>query len=90
MTEIILSAAAGNLSIVDGMPGAVVVAGETAGTAAVMVPDGEAVSKRDVTGRTGLSAFTTMDAELHINVKLLVSHHLTIEIATDNIAHYPG
>ena len=43
MAEVVLSAAAGNLAVVDGVLRAVVVAGETAGAAAVMVPDREAV-----------------------------------------------
>ena len=43
MAEVVLSAAAGNLAVVDGVLRGVVVAGEAAGAAAVVVPDGEAV-----------------------------------------------
>ena len=67
----------------------VMVAGQTAGAAAVVVPDGEAVGQRDVTCGTDSHTFATMDAGLAVDGELLVGDHLTVEIAADNMAHHP-
>ena len=90
MTEIILSTATGNLAEVDGMLRAVVVTRQAAGAATIVVPGGESVGQRDVARGTHLLALAAMDAGFRVDGELLVGHHLTVEIAADNMAHYPG
>lgn len=89
MTEIILSTAAGNLAVIDGVLRAMVIASQTAGAATVMVPYGEAVGQRNVARGTHLLALATMDASLAVDIELPVRHHLTVEIATHHMAHHP-
>ena len=89
MSEVILSAAAGNLAEVNGVLRTVVVASQTAGAAAVVMPNGEAIGQRDVARGTHLLALPAMDTDLAVDGELLVRHHLTIEIAAHHMAHHP-
>ena len=89
MTEKILATTAGNLPIVDGMFGAVVVAGQTAGAAAIVPPRGKGILHHKVARRTCLLTFSTMDADFGVDREFLVGHHEPIKITSDDVAHCP-
>jgi len=89
VSEIILSATAGNVSVVDGMLRTVMVASQTASTIAVMVPDGEAIGQRNVARGAHLLALPTMDAGRSVDDELLVGDHAAVEIAAHYMAHHP-
>ena len=83
INKVILSAFAGNGTIVDGMDGTIVVTGKTAGTLTVVEPLGRGAL--DIINRTDLRALATLDTDIGIDHKLLVSNHPLVEIATDDI-----
>ena len=89
MTEIILTAAAGDVAEVDGVLRTMVVAGQAAGAATVVVPNRETVGQRDVARGAHLLAPATMDASLAVDGELLVGHHAAVEITADDMTHHP-
>ena len=89
MSEIVLPAFARNLSVIDGVNGAVMIAAETTGTASVMFPLGKAV-KRDIADRTILGTTSTVDANIAVHSKFLVRYHKAVEVSTNDVAESPG
>lgn len=89
MPEVVLSALARNLSVVDGMYGAVVITAEATGAVPVMPPVGNGV-KLDVAHGALLGATAAVDADIAIDSELLVCYHETVEISTDDMAERPG
>ena len=83
MAKEVLPSGAGDAAIVDGVGGAVVVAGEATGTAAIVEPGRRGAS--DVIHRTDLSAFATLDAAVRINLELAVCDHATVEIGSQHV-----
>ena len=83
INKVILSAFAGNGTIVDGVDGTMVVTGKTAGTLTVVEPLGRGAL--DIIDRTDLRTLATLDTDIGIDHKLLVSNHPLVEIATDDI-----
>jgi hypothetical protein len=81
--EIILPSGTGDASIVDSMGGAVMIAGETTGTTAIMEPGRRCA--RDVVDRTDLSTFATSDAGIGINHELAISNHVLVEVCPQHI-----
>ena len=79
----ILSAFASDGTIVDGMDGTIVVTGKTTGTLTVVEPLGRGAL--DIIDRTDLRTLATLDTDIGIDHKLLVSNHPLVEIATDDI-----
>lgn len=82
MTEVILSALASDLSVIDGMDRTMMVAAEATCATAVMPPLWN-VFKPDVNYRTLLGATATVNTHIAVNGELLVSYHKTVEIGTD-------
>ena len=89
MPEEILSALARNLSVVDGMYGAVMITAETTGAALVMLPVGNSV-KLDVAHGALLGATSAVYAYIAIDSELLVCYHEAVEVSTDDMAERPG
>ena len=83
MTKVILPSGAGDAAMVDGVGGAVVVAGEATGTAVVVEPGRWGAS--DIIHRTDLGAFATLDAAVRINLELAVCDHATVEIGSQYV-----
>ena len=77
--EIVLSTAAGDGAVVDGMNRTVVVTGETTGAFAVVEPFGRSAS--DIVNRTDFRTLATFDTHIIINHELPVSYHPLVEIA---------
>ena len=69
----VLSTATGDVAVVDGVDGTVVVTGEATGALAVMEPLGWGAS--DIVDRTDLRTFATLDADISIDHELLVRYH---------------
>ena len=89
MSKVVLSAATGDLSVVDGVNGTVVVAAETAGTAAVVLPGGCTV-ERDVAHGTFFGASSAVGANVAVDSKLPVGYHETVEVGADHVGECPG
>ena len=89
MSEIILSALACNLPVIDGMNWTMVVAAQTACATAVMLPKWN-VFKLDVAYRALLGAAATVDTYITIDGELLVRNHKTVEVGTDDMTESPG
>ena len=89
MTEVILSAAAGNLAVVDGMDRTVMIAAETTGTAAVVFPCRLAVFHDDVADGTSFFAAPAVGAGVGIDRELPVGNHVAVEVGTDDVAEGP-
>jgi len=83
MTKEVLPSGAGDAAIVDGVGGAVVIAGEAADTAVVVEPGRGCAS--DVIHRTDLGAFATMDAEFRIYLELTVCDHAFVEVCPQHV-----
>lgn len=79
----VLSTAAGNGTVVDGVDGAVVVTGEATGALAVVEPFGRGAS--DIVDRTDLRTLATLDADIGIDHELPVRYHPLVEIAAYDI-----
>ena len=77
--EIVLSTAAGDGAVVDGMNRTVVVTGETTGAFAVVEPFGRSAS--DIVNRTDFRTLATFDTHIIIDHELPVSYHPLVEIA---------
>ena len=83
MTEEILPSGAGDSAIVDGVGGAVVITGETAGTLTIVKPGWRSAS--NIIHRTDLSAFATMDTGICIYLEFAVCDHVLIEIGSQHV-----
>ena len=79
----ILSTFAGDATIVDGVDRTMMVTGKTTSALAVMEPYGGRTL--DIIDRTDLRTLATLDTDIGIDHKLLVSNHPLVEIATDDI-----
>ena len=89
MVKVILSSFPCNLPVVDGMDRTVMIATETTGATAVMLPL-RYFLEHDITDRTLLGATSTVDADVTIDGKLLVRNHETVEVGTDDVTERPG
>ena len=88
VSEVILSAFAGDLAVVDGVDGTMVIAAETTCAAVIIFPFGR-FAKYDVTDRAYLRTFATVDADVGIDGKFLVGDHEAVEICSDDVAKGP-
>ena len=88
VSEVILSAFAGDLSVVDGVDGTMMITAETTCAAAVVFPLG-CFAKYDVTDRTHLGTFATMDADVGIDGEFLVGYHEAVEVSPNDVAEGP-
>lgn len=79
----VLSTAAGDGTVVDGVDGTMVVTGKATGTFAVVEPVGG--SAGDIVYRTDFCAFATFDADIGVDHKLFVRNHPLVEIAAYDI-----
>ena len=79
----VLSTAAGDGTVVDGVDGTMVVTGKATGTFAVVEPVGGSAS--DIVHRTDFCAFATFDADIGVDHKLFVRNHPLVEIAAYDI-----
>ena len=83
INKMILATFAGDTTIVDGVDRTVVVTGKTTSALAVMEPYGGRTL--DIIDRTDLRTLATLDTDIGIDHKLLVSNHPLVEIAADDI-----
>jgi hypothetical protein len=81
--KVILSSGTGDFTIVDGVDGTMVIAGQTTGAAALMEPGRRRAC--DIVHRTDLGALSTTDAHIIIHHELAVCNHVFVEIATNDI-----
>ncbi len=81
--EVILVALSRDAPVIDGMLGTVVIACQTRGTLSVVQPYGWRAFY--VIHRTDLLTLPASDAFVRIHCKLLVGHHLPVEVLTDHI-----
>ena len=88
VSEVILSAFAGDLAVVDGVDGTMVIAAETTCAAVIIFPFGCFV-KLYVADGTHLQTFATVDADVGIDGKFLVGDHEAVEICSDDVAKGP-
>lgn len=89
-SEIILSAFTGDVAIVDGMNGTVMIAGEAAGAVAVAAPYGEFVgAEGDVACWTDFGAQTAVKADIGVNTERLIGNHEAVEEAADDVGESP-
>ena len=88
VSEVILSAFAGDLAVVDGVDGTMVIAAETTCAAVIIFPFGCFV-KLYVADRAYLRTFATVDADIGIDGKFLVGDHEAVEICSDDVAEGP-
>ena len=88
VSEVILSTFAGDLAVVDGVDGTMVIAAETTCAAVIIFPFGCFV-KLYVADGTHLRTFATVDADVGIDGKFLVGDHEAVEICSDDVAEGP-
>ena len=88
MSEVVLSAFAGDWSVVDGVDGTMMIAAETTCTAAIVFPFGR-FAECYVADRTHLRTFPAVDADVGIDGKFLVGYHEAVEIGSDDVAEGP-
>ena len=79
----VLSTAAGDGTVVDGVDGTVVVTGEATGALAVVEPFWRGAS--NIVDRTDLRTLATLDADISIDHELPVCYHPLVEIAAYDI-----
>lgn len=88
MLEKILAPTACNVAIIDGMNRAVMIARQAHRTLVVVLPDGRC--SVDIFDRTYCRATATASADVRVDSKLLVSNHLAIEVAADDVGIESG
>ena len=88
VSEVILSALASDLAVVDGVDGTMVITAETTCAAVIIFPFGCFV-KLYVADRAYLRTFATVDADIGIDGKFLVGDHEAVEICSDDVAEGP-
>ena len=90
MSEIVLSAAAGNTPEIDGMLRTVMIASQTISATAVVLPARQFVIEDHVARRTHFLAFAAVDAKVAVNGELLVGNHLRVEVGAYHMTQRPG
>ena len=88
MTEIVLAALTGYPSVVDSVDRTMMIAAETTGATAVMLPL-RYFLEHDITDRTLLGATSTVDADIAIDGELLVRNHKAVKVGTDDVTECP-
>ena len=88
VSEVILSALAGDWSVVDGMDWTMMIAAETTCAAAIIFPFGR-FAKYDVTDRAYLRTFAAMGADVGIDGEFLVGYHEAVEVGPDDVTERP-
>ena len=88
MAEIVLAALTGYPSVVDSVDRTMMIATETTGATAVMLPL-RYFLEHDITDRTLLGATSTVDADVTIDGELLIRNHEAVEIGTDDVTECP-
>jgi hypothetical protein len=78
-----LSPPSGNLAIVDGVDGAIMIAGKTTGTPSIVNPYGGCTF--EIIHRTDLGAFATTDTYVLIHHELVICNHVFVEVAANDI-----
>ena len=89
MTEIVLSATAGDLAVVDGVDRTMMIAAETTGTAAIIFPCGQSLLQNDVADGTCFLATPAVGADIGIEHEFPVGNHEAVEVGTDDVTEGP-
>ena len=87
INKVILSAFAGNGTIVDGVDRTMVVTGKTAGTLTIVEPLGRGAL--DIIDRTDFGTLAAFDADISIDREFPIGYHPFVKVATYDIGVKP-